>query len=189
MSFDLNPIARGRVWKFGDSVETDAINPVLPLSDDGRAEAAHAWKCIGRSFQKQVKTGDILVAGRNFGCGSSRPGLVLREVGIAAIIVESVARLFMRNSVARAMPIFVAPGITGIVQDGETLEVDYPQGIVRNVATGAQRTVAQVSAPDRADLRVRRAAGVCARALHAGSGDRGRPVPEVTATRRIYGKH
>src|SRR6185503_2228430 len=85
----------------------------------------------------EVRAGDILVAGRNFGCGSSRPGLVLREVGIAAIVAESVARLFLRNSIARAIPIFMAPGIAGIVQDGETLEIDYPGGVVRNPATGA----------------------------------------------------
>jgi len=78
-----------------------------------------------------------MVAGRNFGCGSSRPGLVLREVGVAAIVAESVARLFLRNSIARAIPIFVAPGVSGIVQDGEILEVDYPRGAVRNAATGA----------------------------------------------------
>jgi 3-isopropylmalate dehydratase small subunit len=62
---------------------------------------------------------------------------VLREVGIAAIVVESVSRLFLRNSIARAIPIFQAPGVTAIAQDGETLEVDYPQGLVRNPATGA----------------------------------------------------
>ena len=161
---------------------------VLPLSDDGGAQAAHAWKRIGRSFPKEVKPGDILVAGRNFGCGSSRPGLVLREVGIVAIVVESVARLFLRNSIARAIPIFMAPGITGIVDDGETLEVDYPKGVVRNVRR-ARASAAQVPAADRANLQCWRAAGVRAGALHAGSGDRGRPVPEVTATRRIYGKH
>ena len=76
------------------------------------------------------------MAGRNFGCGSSRPGLVLREVGIAAIVAESVARLFLRNSIARAIPIFIAPGVSGIVNDGETLEVDYPQRCIRNPASG-----------------------------------------------------
>jgi 3-isopropylmalate/(R)-2-methylmalate dehydratase small subunit len=136
VGFDLNRVARGRVWKFGDSIETDAINPYYryPTMEELKQ---HTMEVYRAEFPAQVKPGDILVAGRNFGCGSSRPGLVLREVGIAAIIAESVARLFLRNSVARAIPIFVAPGVTGIVQDGETLEVDYPQGVVRNVATGA----------------------------------------------------
>jgi 3-isopropylmalate/(R)-2-methylmalate dehydratase small subunit len=136
MSFDLDRAIKGRVWKFGDSVETDAINPYYqyPTMEELKQHTLEAYR---PEFPKEVKAGDILVAGRNFGCGSSRPGLVLREVGIAAIVVESVSRLFMRNSIARAMPIFMAPGISGIVNDGETLEVDYPNGVVRNSVTGA----------------------------------------------------
>ncbi len=135
MSFDLDKMIKGRVWKFGDSVETDAINPyyLYPTMEELKQ---HTMEVYRPEFPKEVKPGDILVGGRNFGCGSSRPGLVLREVGVAAIVVESVSRLFMRNSIARAMPIFMAPGITGIVNDGETLEVDYPNGVVRNPANG-----------------------------------------------------
>src|ERR1022692_1154000 len=130
MSFDLDKAIKGRVWKFGDSVETDAINPYYqyPTMEELKL---HTLEVYRPEFPREVKPGDILVAGRNFGCGSSRPGLVLREVGISAIVGESVSRLFMRNSIARAMPIFMAPGITGIVNDGEALEVDYPQGTVR----------------------------------------------------------
>jgi 3-isopropylmalate dehydratase small subunit len=136
MAFDLNRMIRGRVWKFGDSIETDAINPYYryPTMEELKQHTMEAYR---PEFPREVKAGDILVAGRNFGCGSSRPGLVLREVGIAVILAESVARLFLRNSIARAIPIFVAPGITGIVQDGETVEVDYPAGVVRVPASGA----------------------------------------------------
>jgi 3-isopropylmalate/(R)-2-methylmalate dehydratase small subunit len=136
VGFDLHCAIRGRVWKFGDSIETDAINPYYryPTMEELKRHTMEAYR---PEFPNEVKPGDILVAGRNFGCGSSRPGLVLREVGIAAIIAESVARLFLRNSIARAIPIFMAPGITTIVEDGETLEVDYPAGIVRNVTSGA----------------------------------------------------
>jgi len=135
MGFDFNRVIRGRVWKFGDSIETDAINPYYRYPTMAELKQ-HTMEVYRPEFPKEVKPGDVMVAGRNFGCGSSRPGLVLREVGIAAIVVESVSRLFMRNSIARAMPIFMAPGITGIVNDGEILEVDYPQGTVRNPATG-----------------------------------------------------
>jgi len=137
MSVDLNRALRGRVWKFGDSIETDAINPYYryPTMEELKQHTMEAYR---PEFPKQVRPGDILVAGRNFGCGSSRPGLVLREVGIVAIIAESVARLFLRNSIARAVPIFMAPGITSIVEDGETLEIDYPQARVRNCASGAE---------------------------------------------------
>jgi 3-isopropylmalate/(R)-2-methylmalate dehydratase small subunit len=137
MAVELDRVVRGRVWKFGDSIETDAINPYYryPTLEELKQHTMEAYR---PEFPQQVQPGDILVAGRNFGCGSSRPGLVLREVGIVAIIAESVARLFLRNSIARAIPIFMAPGITAIVADGETLEVDYPGGRVRNVASGAE---------------------------------------------------
>jgi 3-isopropylmalate dehydratase small subunit len=137
VGFDLNRVIRGRVWKFGDSIETDAINPYYryPTMDELKQ---HTMEVYRPAFPQQVKPGDIMVAGRNFGCGSSRPGLVLREVGIAAIIAESVARLFLRNSISRAIPIFVAAGVTDLVQDGDILEVDYRQGFVRNSASGAR---------------------------------------------------
>jgi 3-isopropylmalate/(R)-2-methylmalate dehydratase small subunit len=136
VGFDLARIVHGRVWKFGDSIETDAINPYYryPTMEELKQ---HTMEVYRPEFPGAVRPGDILVAGRNFGCGSSRPGLVLREVGIAAIVAESVARLFLRNSISRAIPIFVAPGVTRIVNDGEMLEVDYPQGIVRNPVSGA----------------------------------------------------
>ena len=140
MGFDLNQTMCGRVWKFGDSIETDAINPYYryPTMEELKQ---HTMEVYRPEFPLQVKPGDIMVAGRNFGCGSSRPGLVLREVGIVAIIAESVARLFLRNSIGRAIPIFVAPGVGAIIDDGETLEVDYPAGTVRNPATGASVTL------------------------------------------------
>jgi len=136
MEFEINRVLRGRVWKFGDSIETDAINPyyLYPTMEELKLHTMEAYR---PEFAKEVQPGDILVAGRNFGCGSSRPGLVLREVGIVAIVAESVSRLFLRNSVARAIPIFMAPGITQIIQDGEELIVDYPAGRVSNAATRA----------------------------------------------------
>ena len=135
MSFDLNKVVRGRVWKFGDSIDTDSINPYYryPTMEELKK---HTMESYRPEFPKEVQPGDIVVAGRNFGCGSSRPGLVLREIGVAAIVVESASRLFLRNNIARAIPLFLAPGVTGIVNDGETLEVDYPNVVVRNPATG-----------------------------------------------------
>lgn len=140
MGFDLNRTIRGRVWKFGDSIESDAINPYYryPTMEELKQHTMEAYR---PEFPAEVKPGDIMVAGRNFGCGSSRPGLVLREVGVAAIIAESVSRLFLRNSISRAIPIFVAPGVTGIVEDGEALEVDYPKGVVRNPANGKSASI------------------------------------------------
>src|SRR5258706_4274572 len=134
MSFDLDRVLKGRVWKFGDSIETDAINPYYqyPTMEEMKQ---HTLETYRPEFAREVKAGDILVAGRNFGCGSSRPGLVLREIGIAAIVVESAARLFLRNSISRAMADFLAPRITGIVDESETLAVDYAAGSRRKNLT------------------------------------------------------
>jgi 3-isopropylmalate/(R)-2-methylmalate dehydratase small subunit len=137
VGFDLNRAISGRVWKFGDSIETDAINPYYRYPTMAELKQ-HTMEAYRPEFPEQVRPGDVLVAGRNFGCGSSRPGLVLREVGIAAIVVESVSRLFLRNNIARALPIFMAPGVTGIVDDGETIDIDYQSATVRNPATGRQ---------------------------------------------------
>lgn len=145
MGFDLNRVIRGRVWKFGDSVESDAINPYYryPTMEELKQ---HTMEVYRPEFPLEVKPGDILVAGRNFGCGSSRPGLVLREVGIAAIVAESASRLFLRNSISRAIPIFITPGISGIADDGGILEIDYPRGLVINTATGAQAKISKYPA-------------------------------------------
>ena len=139
MKFDLNRVLRGRVWVFGDSIDTDSMNPYYKYTTMEELKA-HTLESFRPEFPKQVKPGDIIVAGRNFGCGSHRPATVLREVGVAAILVESASRLFLRNTIALPMPIYVAPGINGIVRDGETLEVDYKASVARNVGTG--RTVA-----------------------------------------------
>jgi 3-isopropylmalate/(R)-2-methylmalate dehydratase small subunit len=135
VGYDHNQCLRGRVWKFGDSVESDAINPYYkyPKMEDLKQHTMEAYR---PEFPKHVQPGDIIVAGRNFGCGSSRPGLVLREVGIAVILVETVSRLYLRNSIARGIPIFLAPGITLAVEDGQQLEVNYKNGIARNLQTG-----------------------------------------------------
>lgn len=136
MSYDLNRVIRGRVWKFGDSVDTDSINPYYLYSTMEELKQ-HTMESYRPEFPKEVKPGDIIVAGRNFGCGSHRPGLVLKEVGIAAIVVESASRLFLRNNIALPLPIFVVPGITGIVEDADTLELDYPDGKAVNLRSGA----------------------------------------------------
>jgi len=136
VGFDLNLVIRGRVWKFGDFIDTDAISPSenFPTMEELKK---HTMESYRPEFPREVQPGDIIVAGRNFGCGSSRPGHVLREVGIVAIVVESTTALFLRNSVSRAIPIFIVPGITGMVDDKQTLEIDYLKGEVRNAAGGA----------------------------------------------------
>jgi len=135
----MSTLLEGRARRFGDDVNTDYIisSTRKKATLDEHLLKAYLMETVDPSFAASVRGGDIIVAGRNFGCGSHRPGHVLREIGIAAIVVESASRLFLRNSIGLAMPIFVAPGVGRIVGDGETLEVDYPNGLVRNVKTGA----------------------------------------------------
>lgn len=126
---------KGRVWKFGDSVDTDIISP--GGEKEGR-ERAVTMSALRPEFPVNVRPGDILVAGRNFGCGSHRETAneVLHEVGISAIVADSFARIFFRVSVSLGYPIFVVPGINEIIEDGGELEIDCEKGLVRNTATG-----------------------------------------------------
>jgi 3-isopropylmalate dehydratase small subunit len=129
-------IIQGRVWKFGDSVDTDVISP---SGDRGERLRETTMAALRPEFPKEVKPGDILVAGRNFGCGSHREtaNTILRDIGVGAIAAESIARIFLRVSISLAYPAFVAKGISGIVNDGDQLKIDYEQGMVLNLNTGA----------------------------------------------------
>ncbi|GBD10514.1 2,3-dimethylmalate dehydratase small subunit [bacterium HR23] len=133
----LNKIYRGRVWVFGDSIDTDGIAPFY-LYRDPEEMYKHTLESFRPEFPKQVRSGDIVVAGKNFGCGSARPPTPIFRIGVSAIVVESLAPLMLRNSVGLAYPVFIAPGVTSIVQDHQTIEIDYPNGVVRNLDTGRQ---------------------------------------------------
>ncbi|MEE9569059.1 MAG: 3-isopropylmalate dehydratase small subunit [Candidatus Binatia bacterium] len=134
-------VIRGRVWKFGDSVDTNVMAP-LHLMRKGETEelAQHTMAALRPEFPAQVRPGDILVAGRNLGCGSHREeaNLVLEKVGIRAIVADSVARIFLRTSINLAFPTLVAPGVSALVEDQEELEIDYPNGTIRNLRSGKE---------------------------------------------------
>lgn len=126
----------GRTWKFGDDVDTDQIYPgkYLPLTDKEEM-ARHAMEGAdgGDDFIEKVQTGDILVAGKNFGCGSSREhaAVAIKGSGISVVIAKSFARIFHRNAVNTGLPILVLEQAEEI-QPGDALEVDVERGIVRN---------------------------------------------------------
>jgi 3-isopropylmalate dehydratase small subunit len=134
-------LIRGRVWKFGDSVDTNIIAP-LHVMRAGKIEevAQHTMAALRPEFPAQVRPGDIIVAGANFGCGSHRQeaNLVLEKVGIRAIVAESVARIFLRTSINLAYPTLVAPGISSLVEDHQELEIDYRNGTIRALHSGAE---------------------------------------------------
>jgi 3-isopropylmalate/(R)-2-methylmalate dehydratase small subunit len=131
---------KGKVWKFGDDIDTDQIYPgkYLPLTDKEEM-ACHAMEGTekGAAFLKEVARGDIVVAGENFGCGSSREHapVAIKGIGISVVIAESFARIFHRNCVNTGLPILVLASTAGL-NDGDVLEVDITNGRISNISTG-----------------------------------------------------
>ncbi|WP_440947245.1 homoaconitase small subunit [Methanosarcina sp. T3] len=125
-----NPII-GRVWKFGDDIDTDVIIPGKYLrTKDMQIFAAHAMEGVDPEFTKKAKPGDIIVAGENFGCGSSREQapLAIKHAGIACVVAKSFARIFFRNAINVGLPLMEADIEC---QEGDEIEVDLLKGEVR----------------------------------------------------------
>lgn len=130
---------RGRAWKYGDNVDTDAIIPARYLNMSTEAELApHCMEDIDASFAKKVQRGDIIVAGKNFGCGSSREHapLAIKGAGVSCVIAETFARIFYRNAINIGLPILECPEAARAIQTGHTLEVDLAAGTIHDVDTG-----------------------------------------------------
>ncbi len=124
-----------------DHINTDEIIPARYLvTDDERELAAHAMEDLDASFVGRVGAGDMIVAGSDFGCGSSREHAVwaLRGAGIGCVIADSFARIFFRNAVNNGFPVVECAGIAGMVQDGDDLEVDLVAGVVKNRTRGTE---------------------------------------------------
>jgi 3-isopropylmalate/(R)-2-methylmalate dehydratase small subunit len=124
----------GRVFKYGDDVNTDVLFPgkYTYTVSDPKEMAQHALEDLDPEFTKEVKPGDIIVAGSNFGCGSSREQavLALKYVGVAAIIAESFARIYFRNCVNSGLPALLLPEAARALFDGDEAEVDVASGVV-----------------------------------------------------------
>jgi 3-isopropylmalate/(R)-2-methylmalate dehydratase small subunit len=132
-------LLRGRVWKYGDNVDTDAIIPARYLNvSTAEALAEHCMEDMDASFAERVEDGDIMVAGSNFGCGSSREHapLALKGAGVSCVVAASFARIFYRNAINIGLPILECPEAVEVTGVGHTLEVDLAQGTVRNLDTG-----------------------------------------------------
>lgn len=129
----------GKVWRYGDNVDTDVIIPARYLNTANMKElAAHAMEDIDPTFAGQVQTGDIIVAGKNFGCGSSRehaPG-ALKAAGVACVVAESFARIFYRNAINIGLPLIELGEGEINIKAGDTLAVDLAAGQAENLATG-----------------------------------------------------
>lgn len=131
-------IIKGRVWIFGDDVDTDAIIPARYLTTSDPAKLAeHVMEDADKDFPKKVIPGDIIVAGKNFGCGSSREHapIAIKAAGIGAVVAVSFARIFYRNAFNIGLPIFEAPEISG-VGEGDIVEIDADGGVIKDVTRG-----------------------------------------------------
>jgi len=128
-------ILKGRAWKFGDNVDTDVIIPARYLNTSDPADLArHCMEDIDGEYATKVSPGDILVAGKNFGCGSSREHapIAIKASGASAVIAKSFARIFYRNAFNMGLPIFEAPLAVDGIDAGDLLVVDMRNGTLRN---------------------------------------------------------
>jgi len=135
---------RGRVLKYGDNVDTDGIIPARYCTGFLAADLApHAMEDVDPEFSRKVRDGDILVAGRNFGCGSSRENapLALKGAGIAAVVAKSFARIFYRNAINIGLPLVESEEAVLTCQEGEEMEIDLDRGLIYNRSRGLQANV------------------------------------------------
>ena len=131
--------ALGHVFKYGDNVDTDVIIPARYLNSSDPAELAeHCMEDIDRDFVKKVKKGDIIVADKNFGCGSSREHapIAIKAAGVSCVIAETFARIFYRNAINIGLPIVECPEAAKGIQAGDEVEVDFDSGIITNKTRG-----------------------------------------------------
>ncbi len=138
---------KGRAWKFGDDIDTDAIIPARYLvSTDPQFLAAHCMEDADPEFPGKVKPGDIIVAGKNFGCGSSREHapVAIKGAQISCVIAQSFARIFYRNAFNMGLPILESPEAAAAIATGDEIEVDLDQGRIINNSRRQTYTAQQV---------------------------------------------
>lgn len=131
--------AQGKVFKYHDNVDTDVIIPARYLNTpDAKELALHCMEDIDASFVKQVKAGDVIVAGWNFGCGSSREHapLVIKTCGVGCVIAKSFARIFYRNAINIGLPILECEAAADEINAGDEVSVDFDTGVITDSTTG-----------------------------------------------------
>lgn len=133
--------AKGHVFKYGDNVDTDVIIPARYLnSSDPKELALHCMEDIDKDFVKNVKAGDIMVANKNFGCGSSREHapIAIKAAGVSCVIAETFARIFYRNSINIGLPIIECPEAAEGIDAGDQVEIDFDSGRIYNRTKGTE---------------------------------------------------
>ncbi len=143
-------MTRGKAHKYGDHVDTDAIIPARYLmTTDPDELAEHCMEDIDIDFVKKVQPGDIIVAGKNFGCGSSREHapIAIKAAGVGCVIAANFARIFYRNAFNIGLPIIEQPQAAAEIKAGDELEVDIDNGIIRDLTGGGEWTFAALKGP------------------------------------------
>ena len=131
--------AKGTVFKYGDNVDTDVIIPARYLnSSDPEELAAHCMEDIDKEFVGKVQKGDLIVADKNFGCGSSREHapIAIKAAGVSCVIAETFARIFYRNAINIGLPIVECPAAAAAIEAGDEVEVDFDSGVITDVTKG-----------------------------------------------------
>lgn len=131
----------GKAIKYGDNVDTDVIIPARFLNtSDPKELALHCMEDIDKDFKDKVKPGDIMIAGYNFGCGSSREHapIAIKESGISCVIAKSFARIFYRNAINIGLPILECPDAASAIEDGDMVSVDLETGIIKDITKGIE---------------------------------------------------
>lgn len=131
----------GNIIKYGDNVDTDVIIPARYLNTSDHAElASHCMEDLDKTFVSRVKQGDIITAGQNFGCGSSREHapIAIKASGVSLVIAKSFARIFYRNAINIGLAIVECPEACDCISEGDKVEADLDNGIIRNITTGRE---------------------------------------------------
>ena len=131
--------ANGHVFKYGDNVDTDVIIPARYLnSSDPKELATHCMEDIDKEFVSKVQAGDIIVANKNFGCGSSREHapIAIKAAGVSCVIAETFARIFYRNAINIGLPIIECPEAAVAIAAGDEVEIDFDSGVITDKTTG-----------------------------------------------------
>ena len=129
-------VVKGSVFKYGDNVDTDVIIPARYLNTSDKKElASHCMEDIDKDFIKTVQKGDIMVAQKNFGCGSSREHapLVIKCAGVSCVIAETFARIFYRNAINIGLPIIECAEAANAIEAGDEVEIDFDSGMIHNI--------------------------------------------------------
>ena len=129
----------GRAWVYGDNVNTDVIIPARYLfTTDPQELAQHCMEDLDPEFSRKVQPGDVIVAGRNFGCGSSREHapIAIKASGVQCVVAASFARIFFRNAINVGLPILECPEASQAIRHGDQVEVDLATGVIRDLTTG-----------------------------------------------------